>query len=187
MKAILTLILFLSVILVIAQQKVEWEAEYQLDPQEFKATAPNTGRQQTIYLSHLLEYSFQGYSVLFSNLNGNVSNYFLPESSWLDKGSITDQLLRSAKLGWDLNEIAARKLRKKFHENRLKIGASSANEFYLAIDAENAELLSQYNRETNFGSDEEKHLEWEIRVRQLLEEYSAFCKGCKPPKKKRKK
>ena len=170
-----------------SQEKVEWSSDYTLSEKDFKATPPSTGTQQTVYLGMTLEYSLQNYKLFFSNLNSSVSNYFVPSASWLDPGESTESLIKFAEVGWDLNEVAARKMRKELHENRMKISSNFVNEIYISVTSENTELMSQYSKETDFGSDESKQEVWKLKVTQLLEEYKDYCKSCKPAKRKKKK
>ncbi|MEM9936871.1 MAG: hypothetical protein AAF824_24800 [Bacteroidota bacterium] len=96
-------------------------------------------------------------------------------------------LLKYAQTTFDLSELSARKLRKKFYENRMGLSAGKAEIYYSEVSAEMSALLSRYAKETDFGNIPEKQDEWEAYIQELLAEYADFCKDCKPPKKKKKK
>ena len=187
LRIFLPSLLFFSFCKIQAQSKIEWSEEYTLQASDFKAPAPNTGTQQTIYPSTFIEYQFANYQVMFGNTNKVVSCSFQPLSSWLDDGPATEMLLRYAQATFDLSELSARKLRKKFHENRMTLNATKAEMYYSEVSEEMTALISRYAKETDFGNIQEKQDEWEAYLQELLAEYANFCKGCKPPKKKKKK
>ena len=190
MKTILVslpLILILSVIQVQAQSKIEWSKGYQLQASDFRAPAPNSGSMQTIYPATLIEYNFANYQVMFGNANKVVTSSFQPLASWLDEGPNTEMLLKYARTTFNLSELSARKLRKKFHENRMGLNAGKAEIYYSEISEEMSALLSRYSKETDFGNLPEKQDEWDSYIQELLAEYADYCKTCKPPKKKKKK
>jgi len=182
----ITLALIGYTLIAFGQQKIEWSSDYKLKPEDFKGMAPNTGTQ-TVYLNSLIEYGFVNYQLLFSNLNSNVTCSFLPSASWLDKGDNSGPLLRYAQVNWNLYELAARKLRKLFIENRMTLNANKMTEYHNQAMTDVAAIQSQYSKETEFGSIEDKQVEWEQKVQVLLSEYADFCKTCKPPKRKNKK
>ncbi len=187
LSVILPCLLLFSFCNVQAQSKIEWSAEYELQASDFKAPAPNTGTQQTIFPSTFIEYQFANYQVMFGNSNKVISCSFQPLSSWLDEGPATEMLLKYAQANFDLSELSARKLRKKFYENRMTLNAAKAEMYYSEVSEEMTALISRYAKETDFGNIQEKQDEWEVYIQELLAEYADFCKSCKPPKRKKKK
>jgi len=186
-KYTLLFLLFILCHIINAQNKIEWSDEYELKIEDFKASAPNTGSGQTVFPSTTIEYSLANYQLAFSNLNSNVICHFLPSSSWLDEGPNTKDLLGFAQVSWDLNELAARKLRKAFRENRMRLSKNMVAELHEKVMAEVTAIQSQYSKETDFGTIPDKQQEWVIKTKNLLDEYSGYCKTCKPPKKKKRK
>ncbi len=181
----LTILLSSLVISSASAQNIEWSENYNLKKEDFQATAPNIGEEQTIYVGSMISYEFSGYKALFSNLNSVVSCIFLPKSSWLDEGTLSQELLRYAQSIWNLNEIAARKLRKAFNENKAKLNATKAKALFDQVSAENTELQSLYSKETDFGKNTEKQKEWKEKIKSILMEYSDFCKTCSSKKKRK--
>lgn len=166
---------------------VEWSKEYQLKKEDFKAKPPATGEEQSIYLSAGLSYRAMNFQLLFANLNPLVSNSFSPNASWMDEGPETAILLKYAQTSWDLYELAARKLRKKMHQNRSRINAKSIEVFLHQINQENTKILSTYSKESKFARDSIVQIQWERKVDSILEAYAQYCKKCKKPKKIKKK
>lgn len=186
-KYVLTSLLLLSVVCTYSQTKIEWSEDYTLKAEDFKATAPNASNTQTIFPNVIIEFKYANYQLAFSNLNSNVGCSFLPLSSWLDEGVSKQQLLDYAQVSWDLHELAARKLRKAFRENRMKLSQSKMTELHQQVMAEITEIQSQYARETEFGTIPDQQALWKIKVQDMLDAYGAYCKTCKPPKKRKKK
>lgn len=169
-------------------QRIDWSEDYSLQPSDFKATAPNTGSAQTIMPHCVIEYSLMNYELIFSkNFNKNVSCYFLSTSSWLDSGNSTNKLLSFAQVIFDINELAARKIRKRFLENKKKLNLEYNHQIYTEVMQEITGIESLYAKETNFGNNEEEQKKWEQKIDYMLAEYESYCKTCKAPKKKKKK
>jgi hypothetical protein len=183
-------LLFISLALVFVnsfgQSKIEWSDTLKLKVEDFQATAPNTGTRQTVYANTSIEYKYMNFELLFSsNFNKNVTCYFYRAASWFDKGKSTDKLLRYAQTVFDLHEWETRELRKKFRENKSEFLAGKSNEIYEKLDKEFAEIQSKYSKETDFGSIEEKQVEWGNRIKNKLAELADYCKNCIPVKKKK--
>ncbi|MEM7512716.1 MAG: hypothetical protein AAF388_17405 [Bacteroidota bacterium] len=183
----LPLILILTLSLVYGQSKIEWSEEYKLQASDFRAPAPNTGTRQTIQPVTHIDYEFPTKMFQFKNSNSVIANNFKPLNSWLDEGPHTEHLLRYAQTIFDLSEISARKLRKKFHENRMRVLTGKIDEYYNEMSEEMTALVSRYAKETDFGDNLEKQAEWEVYIQETLTEYADYCKSCKLPKKKKKK
>ncbi len=169
-----------------AQNKLEWQHNYKLTIEDFQAPAPNTGSIQTVYAHVGIEYQFANYELIGSrNFNGNVSNYFFRNASWLDEGERTNTLLRYAQSIFDIHEWMSRELRKRFLENRKMMASGRQNEIYEGLVAEFSEIQSRYSKETNYAEDAEMQQEWELMIKAKLDDLSAYCKVCKPPKRKK--
>lgn len=184
LKICLILLLFTS-LHGMGQDKIEWSSSYNLKKEDFKGIPPNTGTVQTVHFQSLIEYSYMTLQLVFANLNSNVKCSFIPSASWIDEGDNMNVLLRYVRVNWDLSELAARKLRKLFHENRLKLSVKTTEEFYEQVLKESAAIESAYSKETDFGKKDIEQHEWELKVKQLLDEYSDYCQTCKPPKRKK--
>jgi hypothetical protein len=184
MKQIFTIgILAFLQLCLFGQDKIEWKEGYKLKVEDFKANAPNTGVIQTIQGHTTVEYQLMNYDIMFSNnFNKNVTCYFYPYASWIDIGESTDRLLKYAQNTFDIYEWMARELRKRFKENKSQLVAGKHNEIYSQLIKEFAEIQSQYEKETNHGTIEEKQDEWTIKIKEKLDSLADYCKSCKPKK-----
>lgn len=189
------IILLLSITLLLsvfanAQNNIEWLAGYKLTKDDFQADAPNSGQMQTASGSFYVEYETGGLNlVLNRNLNENVSCYFQKDASYIDNGTeeATARLLRYQQLVFNLYEIQARNIRKKFFEERKQLLTKGPSGLHQEAYAEHAKLLSKVESDTFNGtldSEIDKWMNWSLEE---LEKLSDFCKTCKPIKKKKNK
>lgn len=170
-----------------AQNKIEWAERRILTVNDFQAIPPNTGTMQTIQVYAGVGFTgMTGYTwMLAKNFNKYVTCYFMPSSSWLDKGDSTNTitLVKYAQAYFDLQELAARKLRKKMKDEKANLTATNISVYHQEIMTEITAIQSQYAKETNFASIELKQKEWESKITELLASYEDYCKTCKPKKK----
>nr|WP_321485808.1 hypothetical protein [uncultured Draconibacterium sp.] len=187
-------ILLLSITLLLsvttrAQNVIEWSADYQLQKSDFQAKAPNSGQIQMASGSFSVKYETNGLNLLLiRNMNKNVSCYFQKDASYIDEGTeeATARLLRYQQLIFNLYEIQARNLRKKFFEERKTMLTKGPSELHQKAVAEHAKLLSQVESDTFNGtldSEIDKWMKWSLEE---LSRLGDFCKTCNPKKKKRK-
>lgn len=168
-----------------AQNIVEWSADSQLQKSDFQAEAPNSGQMQSATGSFSVEYELGGLNLVFTrNLNEKVSCYFQKDASYIDEGSkeSTERLVRYQQLIFNLYEIQARNIRKKFFEERKRLITKGPSELHQEAYAEHAKLLSEVESETFNGtldSEIEKWMKWTLEE---LENLSDYCKTCTPRK-----
>jgi len=189
MKNYLLFIFLLNTITGFAQNRIEWSNKYRLSKDDFQGVAPNTGSFQAASGSFYVEYKIGGLNLITSrNLNKNVTCYFQKDASYIDDGdeASTQKIIRYQQLLFDLYELQARNLRKKFFEERKTVLTKGPAQLREEVDSEHAKLISKVESETNQGSESQKTKEWEEWVKNELEVLADFCKTCKPKKKKRK-
>ncbi|WP_163323551.1 hypothetical protein [Draconibacterium mangrovi] len=185
---LLSITLLLSVA-VSAQNIIEWSADYQLQKSDFQAKAPNSGQMQTASGSFSVEYETGGLNLVMNrNMNESVSCHFQKDASYIDDGTeeATARLLRYEQLIFNLYEIQARNIRKKFFEERKTMLTKGPSELHLQAYAEHAKLLSRVESDTFNGtldSEIDKWMKWSLEE---LDKLGDFCKTCNPKKKNRK-
>ena len=172
----------------LAQSRIDWSDDYQLQPDDYLAPAPNSGSMQTVLGNFVVGFQMSTYEMMGSrNLNQRVSCYFVKDASYLDEGDSvsTSELLRYQQLQFNVYELCARNLRQKFIEERKRLLREGASVLYEEASAEQSRLFAQIEKETLHGSKMDEVLIWDSIVDQKLDSLSMYCKACKPKKKRR--
>lgn len=172
---------------VLAQNELHWSEDYNLTVSDYEAQAPNNGNLQTVSGTFYVAYEMGGINLITTrNLNKNVSCYFQKNASYIDKGDKADTklMLRYQQLIFNLYEIQARNLRRKFFDERTRLLTKGPGVLHQEALAEHKKLLAKVESETNDGHRSEVITEWLIWTKGELEKLSDFCKTCKPRKKK---
>jgi len=187
----LGIILFNS-ILVFTQERIDWSDKIEITRSSFQASLPELAEDNLQEYSFAVsyEFNFQMLSLQFmftKNFNRYVSAYYVPKLSWMENGELTDQLLLMANLDFDLVELYARKFRKKMFESK---NPTSNADFYTKIHNEvNRDFMDRQSViQSKIRSLEnvEEYLRLEIeKVNQEIVALKAFCKACKPKKKRK--
>ena len=188
----LLLIFILSIfsLATIAQNLIDWSADYDLSIDDFQANAPNTGQIQAASGSFSTTYEMGGINLITTrNLNKNVSTTFQKDASYFDKGSVesTERLLKYQQLIFDLYELQSRKLRQKFFIERKTILTKGPSVLHQQVLAEHKQLLSEIEGDTFNGQSSEEIEIWNRWVLEEIDKLHEFCKTCKPSKKKKNK
>ena len=115
-------------------------------------------------------------AALFLSSNFNVECYFVKNGSWVDSSKATEQLLKYNQSIFDIYELYARKLRKKFEET--EFGVSDPTDKFNSIYHNNSEALSKelinYRKETELGINKNKIDEWSIKIANMLKELENY-------------
>lgn len=171
-----------------AQNNIEWAPDYHLTVADYQAPAPNTGTLLSVSGSFYVSYEMGGFSLITTrNLNKYVSCYFQKDESYIDKAddATTNRLLRYQQLIFNIYELQARNLRKKFFVERTRLLTKGPGILREEAATEHAELLSKVEDETSNGYRSEVITKWLHWTDLELEKLSNFCKTCKPKKQKR--
>jgi hypothetical protein len=105
-----------------------------------------------------------------------IRNYFHRSSSWIDTTSDPLPILRYHQAMWNMWEVQVRKFRQEVSLNRKVIykGLLTFKELESATRAEFSNWLIQFETDTEFGRDEKKLNEWEIKIQTMLNEYKEY-------------
>ncbi|MCK3683340.1 hypothetical protein [Maribellus sp. YY47] len=187
-KKLLFLVLFAFTATVVwAQNMLEWSEDHPLTVKDFEAPAPNNGQMQTVSGSFSVSYEFGGLSLISTrNLNQYVHANFQKNASYIDRAdaATTNRLLAYQQLIFNVYELQARNLRKKFYDERGKLLTKGPGLLYQEVAAEHSVLLGKVESETFHGASMDEIKRWNEWVLQELEKLNEFCKDCKPSKKK---
>jgi hypothetical protein len=172
-----------------AQNMLEWSADHRLTVDDFEAKAPNTGQMQTVLGSFSVSYEIGGLNLIATrNLNQYVHCNFQKDASYIDQAdeATTQRLLAYQQLIFNLYELQARNLRKKFFEDKSRLITKGPGVMYEEVNAEHTRLISKVENETFHGSSSEEIERWTKWTLQELEKLGDFCLDCTPVKKRKK-
>lgn len=145
---------------------------------------------QTASGSFYVSYQMGGINLITTrNLNKNVSCYFQKDASYFDKGSedANKRLLKYQQLIFNLYELQARNLRKKFFEERRRLLTKGPSGLHREALKEHNRLIAEVESDTFHGAVSEEIEKWNKWTLQEIKKLNDFCKDCKPSKKKKKK
>lgn len=157
------------------EKKIGWSADRKLTWQDFKA-APVTGTDFGAATSAGFSYqSLPG--PLFSRIKFVVKNTFNCELSWVNpKHNTNAYLLSHEQLHFDICEVHARLLRKKFAGNKLTI--FNIKQCYAYFDEIFAKYEAQqklFDEESDHGINAEKQAEWRNKTDAALLELHMYA------------
>ena len=164
----------------LAQDAIEWSSERRLSKADFKGRAPaNAGNASLSRLHIELSWGCEAGALVAS-----ARATFDPSQSWWRttpaniwgaerRGVQADaQLLEHEQLHFDLTEIAARKIRKRFDDLKDACddpkGTETIADDIAKIDRELQEDQRRYDRETAHGTNAMAQSRWAGRIRKLL-------------------
>lgn len=101
-----------------------------------------------------------------------VSCFFYPEKSWYAKENVNDEILAHEQTHFDISELFARKLRKKFDEiPKNKAFKDAATIVYRKNEEERVLMQDQFDVETDHSRLRDKEVFWEAYVQKQLALY----------------
>lgn len=193
MRQLFTSALLLLSTLAFGQNTIEWSKDYELQLSDFGSPATQIGGSNIYSLNTSASFDFAFYMsnaqfMFTKNFNDKVNCTFKRDAAVLvapDSSTAMDLLL-FARYDFDLAELYARKLRKKLYEEK---GAFSDMNFFRPvfdqIQQEFAVRHTNAAKATDLGRKSEELFGLREEVLQEIVGLNAFCKECKPPKRKR--
>jgi hypothetical protein len=176
-----------------AQDVIPWDGIRQLELSDFRspATQIGGGNSYSLQSAASFDFAFQmstGEFMFTKNFNEKVSCSFRPAAAVLmaPDSMVSRQLLGFARYQFDLNELYARKFRKRMYEEK---GAFSDVSFFRpSYDALQQEMVERHARaaaDTDIGRQEEALQALHRDVITEIALLKDYCRSCKPPKKGR--
>lgn len=189
------LILFIGTTNSAQELRQEWTKDYRFSLADFKTPTTSIDPEvKNLYLQTgiTIELGFQMTNIEFmftKNFNDKVI-CILDKNTAVVKAQNKEQLSRLLKLAaydFDLSELYARKIRKELFTNKKAFSNSNFFQpYYSKMIAARNTASSQVYEATDFGAKEEFLQQAHQKLREELEEYSDYCKECKPTKRKKK-
>ncbi|MCK0189053.1 hypothetical protein [Arenibacter sp. F20364] len=177
------------------ENRIEWEPGYTFKIEDFQGpkTAINEDIENVFVQSGvMLDFAFQMSNVEFmftKNFNSKVGCTFQKDKAVLMAPDSVgaERLIALVEFDFDLSELYARKIRKELFENKKTFSDATFFQPYFDKMIEERNVVSaRVYSETDFGN-KEAVLEKEHKVvKKELNQFSYFCKECKPPKNRNK-
>ncbi|PZF72005.1 hypothetical protein [Taibaiella soli] len=191
MKKILFSISLLTSIYSNGQSVIQWDGQYQLQFSDFqsKATQLTGARVYSINPGDRISFAYNttnGQLLFTKNFNSTVSCSFNREIAALmaPDEETANALLNYARYEFDLSELYARKLRKRFYEGKtIASGITFFDPLYDAVQKEYSARNGLDAQETDMGRNEILLKEKHEQVLKEIADLEDFCKTCKPAKK----
>ncbi|MCM4162850.1 hypothetical protein DHC50_04525 [Arenibacter sp. A80] len=175
------------------ENSVEWEPGHIFKIEDFlgSKTAINEDIEKVFVQSGvMLDFAFQMSNVEFmftKNFNSKVGCTFQKDAAVImaPDSTTAQRLISLVEFDFDLSELYARKIRKELYENKKTFSdATFFQPYFDKMIKERNEISSRVYSETDFGN-KEAVLEREHEVvKKELNQFSYFCKECKPDKNK---
>ncbi|WP_460555040.1 hypothetical protein [Hymenobacter daeguensis] len=159
---------------------LQWSATRHLQASDFKLRIrPQNNLSQSV--ANLgLEVNGNVYDLLGKKANQVVKNVFNRSGSYLDSADQTAVALQLRYLQtlWDINEVAARRLRRELKANARRmvlIGRPDLNDLIRSAYETAHERQIQYADETKYGLFVDKQAAWEKQLTEELAALAAFA------------
>lgn len=153
-------------------ETISWKANERLSWEDFKGGIPQNARAAATTASGIT-YRFSTSGTLdYMEVDFKVDTHFYPNKSWYQPELCDEVILSHEQLHFDISELYARKLKerlKKANYNRKNIKAK-VRAIYRKINEELNDFQNQYDSETNFSRDHEQQLNWNKKIRSILNE-----------------
>ena len=170
-----TLFLCLSLVSIfsISNHEIVWNNSRPLQWTDYKGS-PNSSY-------HAYTHSNIGYSYSSMYYKGKTSfkfvveNKFNPSSSWVRVSKRTASLLKHERLHFDISELHARKLRKRFAEHTFGSNPQSEiNSIFNAISRANLNMQQLYDSQSNHSMNVKEQARWERLMKAELAKLNGY-------------
>ena len=180
MKIWISILLIITVTTSFSQTTLDdnlifWSSDKKLTVDDFGIKTKNSETSLS-FAQFSVDYQVSGFDFMRKNFNNKVRNCLIKSASWIDTTVNVSNSIRYQQTLFDICEIYTRKFRMELKKNRKKI--ASGTQF---VDKLNQEIMTEfsnrriiYDRETNFGTIEEKQQEWELQINKELDELKEF-------------
>jgi hypothetical protein len=154
-----------------AQDTLHWSEERKLLWSDFRGAIdqgdPETGARSSIYVYYILTPCEKVYC-------WNIKVVFDRETAWARNKSV--ELLVHEQVHFDIAELFARKIAKKFYEigNSGDSVESVVDSLFNGLMDEHELFTHRYDNETNFSRNSEKQIEWNEFISAELNKYVKY-------------
>ena len=192
----LSLLFFVLTNCLCAQENsIEWEPGHTFKIGDFQGSETVIQEDiENVFVQSgvMLDFAFQMSNVEFmftKNFNSKVGCKFQKDAAVImaPDSLAAQRLISLVEFDFDLSELYARKIRKELYENKKTFSdATFFQPYFDKMIAERNKISSRVYSDTDFGNKEAVlDREHEV-VKKELNQFSHFCKECKPPKNRNK-
>lgn len=155
---------------------VFWSSSKKLTVDDFGIKTKN-GETNPSFAQFSVDYQVNGFDFMTKNFNKKVRNYLIKSASWIDTTTDVSVSLRYQQTLFDICEIYTRQFRKSLKENRKKIasGLQIVEEMNQKAMTDFSNRRVTYDRETNFGTIQDKQNEWEFQIQKELDNLKDYA------------
>ncbi|MBS1736099.1 MAG: DUF922 domain-containing protein [Bacteroidetes bacterium] len=153
-----------------AQDTIHWRPGYKLKWEDFQGK-PDSNSPYKAISTPAISYNL---SVNEKKISYKVSCHFYKIKSWTK--SDNQELLMHEQGHFDIAELFARKLRKKFAEYKFSSATISYDfrEIYNKVVEEKDKMDSLYDKETNLSRNKQKQIYWNKKISSELKKLEAY-------------
>ena len=150
--------------------KIYWKDNHLLTWDDFQATPGISNLSAQTSSAIEMNYQTSG-----NKITWHVASYFIPSQSWVKNSGKTDYILAHEQLHFDLTEVYAKMLRKRY-KTEIKTAADhkKMNVIYTEIRKEWEKEQNRYDKETNHSINKTKQADWDTYIKQKLNELEGF-------------
>jgi hypothetical protein len=155
---------------------INWDTLRPLTWADFKGHATNSSSYDAL-TEGSFSCNFEKVSTTESKLV--IQMGFDTKKSWVKPKMATDKLLIHEQGHFDIFEIYTRIFVKKLEEENALSGPKYGDKVKKIFDKNFKELMKlqeKYDKETNHSKNEEKQLEWNVKIKSLLEENKQYAR-----------
>jgi hypothetical protein len=172
MKTLFLCLSFVSIIS-ISNHEIVWNNSRPLQWTDYKGS-PSSSYHAYTHSNIGYSYSSKIYRDR-TELKFVVENKFNPSNSWVRQSKRTASLLKHERLHFDISELHARKLRKRFAAH--KFGSNYQTEInfiFNAVSRENLRMQQLYDRQSNHSMNAKEQARWERLMKGELSRLSGY-------------
>ena len=154
--------------------KLLWSPTHKLTVDDFSI---KTKQLETTISFAQFSIDYESFGFFTKNFNNKVRNWLIKSASWIDTTIDVNLSLRYQQSLFDISEIYVRQLRCALKKNRKKLlsGNKIVDELNTIYMAAFAQRRIDYDRETKFGSDESKQMQWEKQIQNELLQWNNYA------------
>lgn len=158
--------------------KIHWNADRKLSWPDFKGSPVESSKfsaESSLQISYGMKISQDSRG---TKVSYNIDCYFEPKESWVKVKMKTNSLLKHEQVHFDIAEIFARKLQKRFRATSFTIDNynTKSQDIFNRTFSEYQNFQAAYDHDTVHGSDKAEQVNWENNIASMLKKSERYKK-----------